>query len=149
MTAGEMEQGDYPQEPYGKARWHPFFRHRNPGKLILLGTVFTEALLVLMDVLLGYQAWSVNYGIPGAVLFADLALVILILADRMNWQSYFMYQIGITAFSFLLLLLRAVRLITKPWVAPATVALAVLILGGTIFIGDRRFKSELKRRFHI
>ncbi|MBS5282855.1 MAG: MFS transporter [Clostridiales bacterium] len=149
MTAGETEQGDYPQEPYGKARWNPFFRHRNPGKLILLGTVLIEAFLVLMDVLLGYQAWSVNYGIPGAVLFADLALVFLILADRMNWQSYFMYQIGITAFSFLLLLLRAVRLITKPWVAPATVALAVLILGGTIFIGDRRFKSELKRRFHI
>ena len=32
-------------------------------------------LLLVTDHVLGYQGWSVNYGIPSIILFADIAIV--------------------------------------------------------------------------
>lgn len=59
----------------------------------MIETLGMQALLLVTDHVLGYQGWSVNYAIPSTILFADIAIVFLILVNRMNWQSYFMYQI--------------------------------------------------------
>ena len=124
-------------------------RHANLGKSLMIETLGMQALLLVTDHVLGYQGWSVNYAIPSTILFADIAIVFLILVNRMNWQSYFMYQIAITVFSFIPLILWAAGLVTHPSMAIITVILTVGILAMTIFLGDRRFKNELIRRFHL
>ena len=86
---------------------------------------------------------------PATILFADVAVVFLILVNRLNWQSYFMYQLAITIFSFIPLILWAAGLVTKPLMALITVVLTVFILAMTIFLGDRGVKNELIRRFHL
>ncbi len=106
-------------------------------------------LLVALDHSRGYNGWSVNYGIPSTILFADLSVVFLILVNRMNWQSYFMYQIAVTVFSFIPLILWATGLLTRPLLALITVTVTVIILAVTIVLGDRSVKTELKRRFHV
>ena len=78
-----------------------------------------------------------------------MAVVFLILVNRLNWQSYFMYQLAITIFSFIPLILWAAGLVTKPLMALITVVLTVFILAMTIFLGDRGVKNELIRRFHL
>ena len=108
-----------------------------------------QILLVMIDRVLGFEGWSVNYAVPGTILFADAAVVFLIVVNRLNWQSYFMYQIAITVFSFIPLILWAAGLVTHPAMAITTVILTVGILALTIFLGDRRFKNELIRRFHL
>ena len=90
-----------------------------------------------------------NYGIPSTLLFADLAVVFLIIVNRLNWQSYFMYQIAITIFSFIPVILWAAGLVTRPLMALITVVVTVAILFVTIKWGDRSVKTELKRRFHL
>ena len=92
---------------------------------------------------------AVPRAVPGTILFADAAVVFLIVVNRLNWQSYFMYQIAITVFSFIPLILWAAGLVTHPAMAIITVILTVGILALTIFLGDRRFKNELIRRFHL
>lgn len=124
-------------------------RHANLGKSVMIETIGMQVFLVIIDRVLGYQGWSVNYAIPATILFADVAVVFLILVNRLNWQSYFMYQIAITIFSFIPLMLWACGFVTRPFVAVATVILTVLILVTTIYLGDRRFKNELIRRFHL
>ena len=114
-----------------------------------LSTLGMAVLLLVTDHVLGYQGWSVNYGIPSIILFADIAIVFLILVNRMNWQSYFMYQIAITLFSFIPIALWAAGFITQPVMAIITVILSVLILTMTVLLGDRRVKNELIRRFHL
>ena len=115
----------------------------------MIETVGLQALLFMIDWVLGYQGWSVNYAIPSTILFADIAVVFLILVNQLNWQSYFMYQIAITIFSFIPIILWAFGLVTNPVMAIITVILSVLILTLTILLGDRRFKNELIRRFHL
>lgn len=124
-------------------------RHANLASKILIQTIAAQALLVAVDCAKGYTGWSVNYGIPSTIVFADLAVVALIVVNRMNWQSYFMYQLAITVFSLIPLLLWAVGLITHPALAVAAVLITGLILLITIVRGDRSVKTELKRRFHF
>ena len=103
----------------------------------------------MIDHVTGYTGWSVNFGIPSTLLFADLAVVFLIIVNRLNWQSYFMYQIAITIFSFIPVILWAAGLVTRPLMTLVTVVVTVLILFVTIKWGDRSVKTELKRRFHL
>lgn len=128
---------------------YSMMHHSNLAAKILMQTVAAEVLWVAIDYTRGYSGWSVNYGIPSTILFADLSVVVLILVNRMNWQSYFMYQIAITIFSFIPLILWAAGLITRPPLTIVTVTLTVILLTVTILRGDRSVKNELKRRFHI
>jgi len=128
---------------------YSILRHANLASKILLQTVAAQILLVALDHSTGYNGWSVNYGIPSTILFADLSVVFLILVNRMNWQSYFMYQIAVTVFSFIPLILWATGLLTRPFLALFTVTVTVIILAVTIVLGDRSVKTELKRRFHV
>ena len=128
---------------------YSILRHANLAAKILMQTVAAQVLLVGLDHSTGYNGWSVNYGIPSTILFADLSVVFLILVNRMNWQSYFMYQIAVTVFSFIPLILWAAGLLTRPTLALITVIVTVIILTVTIVLGDRSVKTELKRRFHV
>ena len=128
---------------------YSIMRHANLGAKILVQTIGTQALLIILDHLLGYSGWSVNFAVPSTILFADIAIVFLIIVNRLNWQSYLMYQIAITVLSFIPIILWAVGWITRPEMAIITVILSVLILTLVVLMGDRSVKNELIRRFHL
>lgn len=128
---------------------YSIMRHANLASKVVIQTIAAEVLLVMIDHVTGYTGWSVNFGIPSTLLFADLAVVFLIIVNRLNWQSYFMYQIAITIFSFIPVILWAAGLVTRPLMTLVTVVVTVLILFVTIKWGDRSVKTELKRRFHL
>ena len=112
-------------------------------------SVGIQALLIIFDGINGFGGWSVNYVIPSLILFDVIAIVFLILVNRLNWQSYFMYQIALTFFSFVPLILWAVGLVTRPLLSLVAVVLSVAVLAVTMILGDRSVKDELKRRFHL
>lgn len=124
-------------------------RHANLGSKILIQTIGAQILLVIIDYFTGYDGWSFNYAVPSTILFADLAVLFLIIVNRLNWQSYLMYQITITVFSFIPVIFWAAGLITNPVMAIITVILSVLILTLIVLMGDRSVKNELIRRFHL
>lgn len=124
-------------------------RHANLAFKLVIQSVGAQILLVVIDYVTIYTGWSVNYAIPSVILFDVVAIVCLILINRLNWQSYFMYQIAITIFSFIPLALWAAGLITRPLMAVITVIVSVVVLGITIVMGDRSVKKELIRRFHL
>lgn len=124
-------------------------RHANLGSKIMIQTIGAQVVLIITDHLLGYSGWSVNYAVPSTILFADLSIVFLIIVNRLNWQSYLMYQITMTIFSFIPIALWAFGWITRPEMAIITVILTVLILTLVVLMGDRSVKRELIRRFHL
>lgn len=127
---------------------YSIMNNANLASKILVQTIGAGILLVVIDNVIGYKGWSVNYAIPGIILFANLAIVLLMIVNRMNWQSYFMYQIAITIFSFIPLILFWVKLINQPILAILTSVISIIILIGTIVFGDRSVKNELIRRFY-
>ena len=118
------------------------------GKIIVL-TLIAILMVVAIDFVVGYRGWSVNYALPCAILLVDAGILILMCINRRNWQSYMMWQIFMILCSVVPLVLYAVGIVTAPLLALLAFAFSTALFLGTLIIGDRRARTELRRRFHV
>ena len=118
------------------------------GKIIVL-TLIAILMVVAIDFVVGYRGWSVNYALPSAILLVDAGILVLMCINRRNWQSYIMWQIFMILCSVVPLVLYAVGIVTAPILALLAFAFSTALFLGTLIIGDRRARTELRRRFHV
>lgn len=118
------------------------------GKIIVL-TLIAILMVVAIDFVVGYRGWSVNYALPSAILLVDAGILILMCINRRNWQSYMMWQMFMILCSVVPLVLYAVGIVTAPILALLAFAFSAALFLGTLIIGDRRARTELRRRFHV
>lgn len=118
------------------------------GKIIVL-TLIAILMVVAIDFVVGYRGWSVNYALPSAILLVDAGILVLMCINRRNWQSYMMWQIFMILCSVVPLVLYAVGIVTAPILALLAFAFSTALFLGTLIIGDRRARTELRRRFHV
>lgn len=118
------------------------------AKTVVL-TAIAVIMFVAIDFFAGYNGWSVNYVFPSGILLIDVAIVILMVINRKNWQSYLMLQIFMVLCGVVAVILSAIGIITHPMVSIVALNVSVILLLGTMIIGGRRARVELKRRFHI
>lgn len=118
------------------------------GKIIVL-TLIAILMVVAIDFVVGYRGWSVNYALPSAILLVDAGILILMCINRRNWQSYMMWKIFMILCSVVPLVLYAVGIVTAPILALLAFAFSAALFLGTLIIGDRRARTELRRRFHV
>lgn len=124
---------------------------KNSGyKRVILTQIIAGVLLTIaIDFIVGYRGWSVNFVVPSAILLIDLAIVILMLVNMANWQSYILLQMMTVILSIVILIFWKVGIIKYPVVTIVAAAVSAVLFAGTIIFGDRRAKNELKRRFHM
>lgn len=118
------------------------------SKMIVL-IINTILLAVAIDFVLGYQGWSINYALPAGIIAIDIAIVVLMIVNRRNWQSYIMLQLFMILCSMISLILYAGGILKSQPLVLIALAVSVFLFLGTLIIGDRRARVELKRRFHI
>lgn len=116
---------------------------------ILSLTFSTVVILVGIDFLTGYKGWSVNFIYPSGIILLDAGILILMAVNRRNWQSYMMLQLLTIVLGVAAVILAAAGIIDFPYLAVAAFAISVFIFLGTVIIGEKRARTELKRRFHI
>lgn len=121
----------------------------NPAAKILVQILAAQGLCLLADFVLGYRGWSVNFAIPVIILIANGAMLVLMIVNFMNWQSYILFQIEYVVFSLISVALYFMGVVTKPKFTFLAVGSSILILAGTMIFGDKKAKNELKRRFHL
>jgi hypothetical protein len=113
---------------------------------LVIMAIFT---LIAIDYLTGYRRWSLNYVVPAGVLLMDAGILVLMIVNKRNWQSYMMVQIITILLSLVQVILLAAGEVASPYLTVIACAVSVFIFLGTLIIGDERAKTELKRRFHI
>lgn len=106
-------------------------------------------LLLLIDVLTGAAGWSVVYGVPFAVLLLDVILVVCMLVNFANWQSYLLVQLFAMLVGLVFLVLYLTGINGRPSVAWSAFGVSAAIFFFCLCIGYRKAKNELKRRFYI
>lgn len=106
-------------------------------------------MLVAADFLYGYRGWSINYALPVIILLVDLSILFLMFFNRRNWQSYMMWQLFMILCSVVSLVFSLLGIATRPFMGELAFTASVLLFVGTVIIGDRRARTELKRRFHV
>lgn len=104
---------------------------------------------LLVDVIIGYRGWSLTYAMPSVIIMVDIAIIVLMIANNLNWQSYISLQLTMIGFSTVGIVLFFVGLVKKPLLTFISLLFSLLLFLGTVLIGDRRAKTELKRRFHV
>ena len=115
-----------------------------------LWLTFTAVVILIgIDALTGYRGWSLDFVLPAAVLFLDLAVFILMLVNLRNWQSYIPMQILQIVLSVVMLVLSIAGVISYPVLVYIALAVSVLLFAGTVIMGGGRAARELYRRFHI
>ncbi len=117
-------------------------------KIILLSAIGI-IMMILVDFVIGYHGWSVNYVLPSCVIALDIGIVVLMLVNRRNWQSYIMLQLLMLLVCGGMILLYFFGIITNLYVVGVAVPVTVFLFLGTVIFGDRRARVELYRRFHI
>lgn len=118
------------------------------SKVTLLSLI-AVLMLVAIDFLYGYRGWSINYALPVVILLVDMSILILMILNRRNWQSYMMWQLFMILCSVVSLVFSLIGIATRPFMGELAFAASVLLFVGTVIIGDRRARTELKRRFHV
>jgi hypothetical protein len=119
------------------------------SKMIVL-VLIAILMLVAIDIMMGYGGWSLKYVVPSAVIAVDITIIIFMIANKRVWQSYIMGQIIMIICSIVPVFLRVIGLIQEiNLVTKISIAMSVFLFVGTVIIGDRRAKLELKRRFHV
>ena len=130
-------------------RWTILGRQTYMTKLlwsILIGLAF----LIGADYLTNYHGWGFNFALPTAILIWDVSLFVLMLfINHRNWQSYMIDQLTALVACGVTMLLVLLKVITFPYYAMGVTLITVLFFIGTVIIGDRKARAELKRRFHF
>ncbi|MBQ7066525.1 MAG: zinc ribbon domain-containing protein [Lachnospiraceae bacterium] len=106
-------------------------------------------LAFLIDRTIGYKGWSLNYVMPSVMILVDVAIMILMIANSVNWQAYLSLQLTMVIFGVLGIVFCLVNVINKPILMFISAMLSFVLFLGTLLIGDKKAKNELKRRFHV
>ncbi len=124
-------------------------KNRGYQSVILTQVIGAVLLVIAADYIVGYRGWSVNYVLPGAILLLNGTIATLMIVNASNWQSYILMQILTVVASVVCMILWRFAVITKPLFSLAALAVSLCLLLGTLIFGDRKAKTELKRRFHV
>lgn len=117
---------------------------------ILWSLVIGGVFLIEADLLTGSHGWGWNFALPTAIALWDIAILVLMLfINKRNWQSYIIDQITALVFCGIMLFLIWIDVITFPYYAIGVQMLTLFLFLGTMIIGDRRARDEVKRRFHL
>lgn len=105
--------------------------------------------IILIDVLTGFDGWSLNYFLPGGIMLLNTVIIVLMLVNIRNWQSYMMIELLTIFGSVISFVLYRMELLTNINMSLIACAYSVFLFLGTIIVGGRRAATELKRRFHV
>lgn len=121
------------------------------------GYIYKTVILVIMAILMllgidylsGYRRWSLNYVLPCGIILMDIAVIVMMIINNRNWQSYMMMEIFMVLCSVATVILSVVGVVTVQLFAIIALGCSVFLFLGTLILGDRRAQEELKRRFHL
>lgn len=113
--------------------------------LVLLAVLLTVA----VDFVTGYRGWSVDYVASGGILLLDVTIIVLMIFNRRNWQSYMMWQLSTIFLSLIPPALYWAGMENNVYMAFLPLVASLFLFLGTLMLGGRRANQELYRRFHI
>ncbi len=111
--------------------------------------IMTVALQIVIDVATGFHRWSVNFSLPAAIFVCNVVVIILMIVNHRNWQSYMIYQLVTIVLALIPFILMKMGIVTKPIVSEIAVLSSISVFLGTLIIGGGAARAELGRRFHI
>lgn len=106
-------------------------------------------LVVAIDVALGYSGWSLEYGVPAEVLLLDGIIIVCMIVNFENWQSYLLLQLFALGVSIIEMILYFTHYVNNPVLPWVSFGVSAVLFSFCVFVGDKTARNELRRRFYI
>ncbi|HBA97345.1 MAG TPA: zinc ribbon domain-containing protein, partial [Lachnospiraceae bacterium] len=106
-------------------------------------------LVVVIDFALGFSGWSFNIGIPLIILLLDVVILICMVINHENWQTYLLMQVFTIIMSIIHMVLYLAGRVTGPVIPWVTFGVSTVIFTSCLVIGGKKAENELKRKFYI
>lgn len=126
-----------------------FQRKSGHRSKIAAQTILGMALLVLIDMVVGYSGWSVNIAIPIVLIAVDALMLIMMIANRGYWQNYIMMLILLFSLSVIGIILAIAGVVTEPVLMIVAAGITGMSLLGTVMFGSKKVARELSVRFKV
>lgn len=105
-------------------------------------TLMAILIVIAIDFLVGYRGWSVNYALPSAIILVDVGIIICMIVNRRNWQSYMMWQIFMILCSIVPVILIFTGIVTATAFCTDRICVFPVSVSWNTVIGDRRARVE-------
>ena len=124
-------------------------KHNGYQFKILMQTLLGVAVVGLIDFLTGFSGWSVNYVLPAAFILIDATVIVLMIVNSRNWQSYIPMQLLIIVLCIIPYILHHFGISSDSIMCLIALCVAIFVFIGSVIMGGRRAMDELYRRFHV
>lgn len=124
-------------------------RRDNLLKSIAVQAFVLTILCVILDFLMGWSNWSLDYFIPIAYSVELLSLYIIALVKRLPPEEYIIYMISALLFCIVPITLYLTGLLTVMLPSIICLVLSVITLVWLIVFEGKRLFWEFKKRFHL
>ena len=128
---------------------YSFSTNRSLQRIINTQSLLAVIVMIGLDYLTGHTGWAVKFAIPIMIMTIPIGVVVLMVINVENWQSYIMTEIVVTAFAAVLMLLHFLKLINSSILLLIAFLTSAAILAGTIMFGSKLVSDEIKRRFRV
>lgn len=116
---------------------------------ILLQSVALGGMLVLIDHIVGYRGWSVNYAIPCIIIIMDVTILVVMLVNLDFWQRFIALLLVMVVASLGLLVLSLVHVIQHPILSFVALGISVFEFSMSFILGGKKASNELRRKFYV
>lgn len=128
---------------------YSFSTNRSLQRIINTQSLLAVIVMIGLDYLTGHTGWAVKFAIPIMIMTIPIGVVVLMVINVENWQSYIMTEIVVTAFAAVLMMLHFLKLINSSILLLIAFLTSAAILAGTIMFGSKLVSDEIKRRFRV
>ncbi|MGL4372972.1 MAG: DUF6320 domain-containing protein [Turicibacter sp.] len=122
---------------------------KNIGPMIAMQVTALSLLAFLIDFVLGYSKWSVNYVFPTAIMIGTFILTLLVLLRPKKFKDVVMYQLLLTILGVISAILVLFHVVSFEFIAVVAGYYSIITFLGMFIFADRRMLHELKKKFHF
>lgn len=124
-------------------------KNQNIASHVLLQTFCATILTYIIDLSTHYKGWAIHFALPIIIIAANTTMITLLIVTRKKYFKYMIYQIILTLYSTLPILLLNLHLTHNVIFTFIASLVAFLSFFLTIVLCGHGFNEEIKRRFHF
>ena len=116
---------------------------------VLLQTLALSTLTVFIDYQLGFRSWSLDIIIPVLIIIANVTMFVLTIVSHKNYIKYAMYQLVISLFSILPIILYIENMSHNKVMCIIASGISAVNLALSLILCTKDVKETIIRKFHM
>jgi hypothetical protein len=123
--------------------------YKNIGSIVVINVYMLSVMGFILDMILGFRGWSIDYLMPILILAGTISLVIFLFIKPKMFLNYFIYVLTITFFGIIELVLLLLGIIKYRVVSIIAIFISIMSIIGLFMFGDEAARNEFIKRFHF